>query len=194
MARASIAIDFDGTLADTNRAKSEWLRLNLRREVPSWLCDRTDCIPLIGREAYNKMGRDVYSAASTARTNPVEGAADAIVKLAAKARILIITKRTTKQAEYVSEWLAKNGLAAHIDEVISSAEAEKSDLCLSRNVLLLLDDDIRHLVPLIGSGIGLHLFKPTADVRSLPKEIEHARSWSDFKERALIVLAEGQPD
>ena len=44
-----LAIDFDGTIADTNRVKG---RLNLGKlgiVVEPWRCDRTHCVPIISR-------------------------------------------------------------------------------------------------------------------------------------------------
>ena len=60
-----IAIDYDGTIADTNRVKADWILQNLGQVVAPWNCDRTNCVPIIGESAYQIMGDVVYEREST---------------------------------------------------------------------------------------------------------------------------------
>ena len=55
-----LAIDFDGTIADTNRVKAAWILDKLGVVVEPWRCDRTSCVPIIGAAAYEEMSDHVY--------------------------------------------------------------------------------------------------------------------------------------
>lgn len=63
--RLIVAVDYDGTIADTNREKAKWIEANLGIAVSPWHCDRTDCVPIIGEEAYRRLGDWVYERPST---------------------------------------------------------------------------------------------------------------------------------
>ena len=49
-----IGIDFDGTIADTNQVKAEWIKKKLRIDLPPSKCDRSQSVPIIGLENYKK--------------------------------------------------------------------------------------------------------------------------------------------
>lgn len=89
----TIAIDYDGTIADTNTEKSIWIRENLGREISPWDCDRTDCVPLIGEEAYIAMGNFVYDRDSTLKAGFVPDAAESVRLLATKHTLYLLSAR-----------------------------------------------------------------------------------------------------
>ena len=51
-----IGIDFDGTIADTNTAKSYWIKKNIGLSIPPYQCDKTTCLQYIKKEDYKIMG------------------------------------------------------------------------------------------------------------------------------------------
>ena len=83
-----VAIDYDGTIADTNRQKVKWIRARLGIDVEPWQCNRTDCVPLIGIEAYEEMGREIYERESSLAAPEVPGALGALRGLARRACLL----------------------------------------------------------------------------------------------------------
>ena len=74
-----IAIDYDGTIADTNREKVQWIAAQLGKQVPPWMCNRTDCVPLIGLDAYEKMGGVIYEEERTLQAVGLSDLADEVV-------------------------------------------------------------------------------------------------------------------
>ena len=99
-----VAIDYDGTIADTNRQKVKWIRARLGIDVAPWECNRTDCVPLIGIEAYEEMGREIYERESSLAAPEVPGALGALRGLARRAEVHIVTARPPRIMDS-REWL-----------------------------------------------------------------------------------------
>ena len=140
-----IALDYDGTIAGTNREKTAWIRANLGRMVAPWECNRTDCIPLIGEEAYDAMGNHVYERESTLEAKEVPGAVAGIHALAQEGRVYVVTARPPRSIEFAREWLSRNDVLPHIDGVLSSRESSKAKIWRQLGAEVLVDDDVRHL-------------------------------------------------
>jgi hypothetical protein len=174
-----IGIDFDGTLADTNSVKSRWIKEHLHLDVPPWLCDRTDCVPLIGREAYDTMADDVYGQEATISIPLMKDAEEVLLRLSEFSRVCIMTNRNEVRTKYVHHWLHTNGLFRLIGDVISSVDIPKLNICKKRGIRWLMDDDIRHLDPDIAEGIGLILFKPGIANVEVPAGVICVASWLD---------------
>ena len=47
--RLIIAVDYDGTIANTNTEAVKWIKTHGGHDVEPWQCNRTDCVPLIGK-------------------------------------------------------------------------------------------------------------------------------------------------
>lgn len=52
--RLIIAVDYDGTIANTNAEAVKWIKTHVGRDVEPWQCNRTDCVPLIGKSPYEE--------------------------------------------------------------------------------------------------------------------------------------------
>ena len=63
--RLIIAVDYDGTIANTNAEAMKWIKTHVGRDVESWQCNRTDCVLLIGKSPYEEMNDYVYEREST---------------------------------------------------------------------------------------------------------------------------------
>lgn len=140
-----VAIDYDGTIADTNRQKMIWIHANLGIEVEPWQCNRTDCVPLIGREAYERMGMDIYERECSLRAPEVPGALDALCRLSAGASLHVVTARPPRIMAFAREWLQKRGIDGCVEDVVSSEGTSKSEICARIGARFLIDDDVRHL-------------------------------------------------
>ena len=77
--RLIIAVDYDGTIANTNAEAVKWIKTHVGRDVEPWQCNRTDCVPLIGKSPYEEMNDYVYERESTLAAAEVPGAANALV-------------------------------------------------------------------------------------------------------------------
>lgn len=147
------AIDFDGTIVDTNLMKSAWIAENLGRKVPPWNCNRTDCVPIIGLASYEKMANDVFDREGTLGTPPVPGAVPAIRALSRLAELIVVTVRSGERLEFATEWLQMHRVLDLFKAVRSSKESSKEQVCAEYAAVALIDDDVRHLREAQNTGL-----------------------------------------
>jgi 5'(3')-deoxyribonucleotidase len=143
--KLTFAVDYDGTITDTNNEKVKWIRTNLGLKIPPWQCNRTDCIPIIGASAYARMTDYVYEAESTLRTEEVPGAAGALQAISAVGDVYVVTARTPRRIAYAEEWLCRNNISSHVKDVLTSDHSSKAAVCRDIGATVLIDDDARHL-------------------------------------------------
>lgn len=155
-----IAIDYDGVVADTNRVKSQWIGTHLDIEIPPSLCNRSDCVPLIGESSYERMAAEVYERDATLAAPAVKGAKRALEMLADRWRLLLVTARTQERLSYAAQWLAKHQLHHLFADLRSSEGTRKTDIALGVGAAVLVDDDIRHLKSTPSGSPRLILFSP----------------------------------
>jgi len=149
---SGLGVDYDGTIADTNRQKAAWIRRQLGVEVPASRCDRSSCVPIIGSKHYQAMSDVVYEEHATLAAAPVPGAVEAVRMLCATRRVYVVTARLRHRVVYARQWLEGHGLLQPLAGVLCSAESTKRSLCEQFGIDALIDDDARHLEPLIGSA------------------------------------------
>lgn len=173
-----IAIDYDGTIADTNRQKVRWIRANLGIEVEPWQCNRTDCVPLIGSEAYERMGREIYQRKSSLGAPEVPGALQAVRTLARTAELHVVTARPPRIMDYSREWLRGKDLMGCLAGIVSSDGSAKSELCAAIGARVLIDDDIRHLRDVELEGlVRIYLQEGRRDIPECGPGVVFCRSW-----------------
>ena len=186
-----IAIDFDGTIADTNDVKTEWIKRTLGVEVPAWKCDRSRCVPIIGLERYEEMAEVAYGDEGTRTAKPVEGAVEAIKSLASQATLYVVTSRGASHLPAARDWLTSHGVIDLIRAVLSSAGRTKGEVCLEHGIGVLLDDDLRHVGPVEkGSPRAVLFARGPQDSTAL--DAIHVGSWPEFV-RWVERLAHGMP-
>jgi phosphoglycolate phosphatase-like HAD superfamily hydrolase len=175
-----LAIDFDGTIADTNRAKADWILGKLGAVVDPWRCDRTNCVPIIGAAAYEEMSDYVYERASTLATSEVPGASAALLRLSARAELHVVTARPARRTEFAREWFIQNGILHLVKGFHSSNDTSKEEICRMVGASVLIDDDLRHLEDVHLAGLRRILFqnRPDDTTRSTG-EVVICRSWSE---------------
>ncbi len=176
-----VGIDFDGTIADTNRAKSDWIRRELDMIVPPYLCDRTSAVPIIGETQYALMSRLMYSEEGTLALEPVAGFCEAFTRIVAKHRVFVITARHGDRLGYAERWLALHHLNYRIQlRGVSARQTTKINVCKSAGIQILIDDDSRHLPDGSERGIDGILFKPGAPTSYKCDGATVCRSWSEI--------------
>jgi len=142
-----LALDYDGVIADTNQIKSDWIAENLGQAVPPWLCDRTECVPIIGLENYNRMSPIVYGREASLRARPMPGVLQAVPVLQQAYRLIIVTARTDEQIRWTREWLAQQGIADAVEDIHSSSGGvAKAEIVHQLGAVALVEDDVRHLL------------------------------------------------
>lgn len=150
MRKTKIAFDFDGVIADTTKKKQEWLK---KQNIELVNTDKTSFYKELQKtmkkkrvdELYREMGIHIFTQETLLETNAIEGAINAIKKIAQQYDIYIITARTQPLILHVKKWLEKNNIKQDIREVLSSSWEEKQDICYKNDIHFLCDDDIRHL-------------------------------------------------
>ena len=179
-----IAIDYDGVVADTNALKVQWIQEHLGIDVPNYLCDRTSCVPLIGKDNYEIMGSQVYESSASADAPLVEGAADALKTLASNGPLYLLSARTDQRLLYARTWLERHGLADLFEALVPAPKQPKLDVASELGCKVLVDDDARHLSPARASVGGILLKVGLTGGLRVPAGIEVASSWDD----ALAVI------
>ena len=145
-----LALDFDGTIADSNAMKSILIKEKLGVDIPAWQCDHTLCAPQIGEEAYQEISNIVYDRESTLKTPPLPGVTELLPKLAEIAEIHLLTARPVYRLAFAKEWLEIFQIDKYFQSFLSSHLADntwrpKLDICAVNDFVLLLEDDARHL-------------------------------------------------
>jgi hypothetical protein len=175
-----LATDFDGTIADTNRAKAGWILSKLGMVVEPWQCDRTSCVPIIGAAAYEEMSDYVYERASTLETSEVPAASAALLRLSARAEIHVVTARPPRRMEFAREWFRQKGILHLIKEFHSSKDTSKEAICRKIGASVLIDDDLRHLEAVRLPGLRLILLQDGCnDATCSTGEVMIYRSWPE---------------
>ena len=149
-----LAIDYDGTIADTNVEKVKWIRRELDMEILPWQCNRTECAPRIGVEAYQEMGDCVYEREGTLQAAEVPGALDAIRALSGRAELHVVSVRPATRLEFAREWLACAGVLALFQAFHGAYGTPKADICRALGARALIDDDSRHLARVDVPGLA----------------------------------------
>jgi 5'(3')-deoxyribonucleotidase len=174
-----VAIDYDGTIADTNLEKVKWVKAHLGQDLSRWQCSRTNCVPLIGLTDYERMIAVVYERDSTLQAQSLPGALDAVRTLAAHDQVYIVTARPPRRIEFAREWLSMHGLLPYIAGIESSVGSSKAAICARLGAQALIEDDERHLRRAGGAGLRrvlLHYGRPD-DAESRPG-IDFCTTWS----------------
>jgi len=183
-----LAIDYDGVVANTNEIKSLWIRNYLGLKVPSWRCDRTQCVPLIGIDNYEQMSQVVYGRKASLDAKPVAGAVQSIQRLSKLFRLYIVTARSKEKIKWIHQWLRMNSLETFLQEVMSSVGKRKAEVITHIRAVALLDDDLRHLLSLAEHNFLKFNLAPNLRVRYTRKDdLIQVRTWKTFSE--LVALS-----
>ena len=178
MQKPSLAIDFDGVIAETLSRKSAWIRRYIGLEITPADCCKSRCEPRIGAEAYSRMSR-VVGYADTLECPPFEGAQEGIRELAERFSINVFTARPEEKTHWAREWFRHQRLTECIDSVISTYGSSKAALAVASGSLALVDNDIRHLREETPTTTQRVLFCPSGDG---DKEVEGIMTVSNWRE------------
>jgi hypothetical protein len=171
-----IAIDFDGTIADTNAEKAAWIERHLGLRLPPCKCNRTDCLPLVGARDYARMADELYGREATMRTAEVPGALMALRTVAGIGDLFVVTARSVERMEFAREWLESRGLL--VWGLRTCEGSTKAAVCAEVRAGVLVDDDLRHLRELADASCRPILFQPgRAGPTGCEPGIARCQSW-----------------
>lgn len=177
----AVGLDFDGTVADTNTLKTQWINDNLGIHVEPHLCDLTNCLPIIGREAYRTMGDYVFGSKGTAAVAPIPGALEVIRRLRETREVVIVTARTGERMEIAADWLSAYEETRGMRVIgVKTSEVSKVQKCLEEGIGVLVEDDERHLHDAREQGVDAVLFRLDGP-EDLCCDFAHlCRSWAEI--------------
>ena len=175
-----IAFDFDGVIADTNQIKSEWISKHLGLSVPKWMCDRTNCISIIGEKNHERLNNYLRRREMTIQTKPVNGSLPNILSLSQNNQLYIITNRTPERIEWIKEWMENFNIASRIKNIYSSHNSFKLEIADAFSIDALLDDDIRHFKTNSKSKVIKYLLSPNINQLLQKEGIFYTPSWTAF--------------
>ncbi len=190
----NIGIDYDGTIADTNLYKSLFLKQKYRIEIPSWKCDRTECIPELEKhfspqeanKIYKNFHKIVFVGKYAGNAKQVAGAKESIIELSKTHNIYIITARYDYMINYANKWLDKKDLSKYIQGIYSTKIQDsklkrvlpKKDICKQYKIDIIIDDDERHLKDI--SNVKKILFKNNSPEKYDKKGLFVAKNWQEI--------------
>ena len=180
------AIDFDGTIADTNTLKSHRIQEHLGVQIPPHECDKTTCVSKIGIDQYTRISAEVYKDEISLKAFPVPGSLQAISFLRKHGQIYVITARDQEEVPVVSEWLYTHKLDQHIRQIITSGGSSKIQIAKSLNCKVLIDDDIHHLKPDVHHPLLPILLKVGLGEKiDIPPRVTLCTTWRDAMDKAM---------
>lgn len=178
--RKIICLDFDGVIANTGQIKSQWIATELGIRVPPEHCARTQCIPRIGLNNYNRMAEYVYSRETSLLTKPMPGSISSIVQLSLQARLFIITARTEMHSRWMEEWLHLYEIHDKFEDIITTAVTGKTKIAIQLGASAIVDNDERHFEESKQSKLQKYhfaLFIRKSYIYIEDKDIIRVRNW-----------------
>lgn len=179
MRKPSLAIDFDGVIAETLSPKSAWIARHLGVNIAPDDCSKSRCEPLIGAESYRRMSR-ALGYADTLECSPMEGAKEGIERLAEDFSICVYTARPEEKAHWAREWFNHWELADWIEGVTCTYGRSKAELAVMNNVSALVDNDIRHLREATPVTTRRIHFSPSGKVDDRVNGMMIVRCWEEL--------------
>src|SRR5512138_1104205 len=127
--RQIIAVDYDGTIANTHAEAVKWIKTHVGRDVEPWQCNRTDCVPLIGKSPYEEMNDYVYERESTLAAAEVPGAANALRALTVIGDVFVVTNRGVFRVSWSRLLLVLIGFVLSFREVVAWHDSSEELVC-----------------------------------------------------------------
>ena len=175
-----IGVDFDGTIADTNREKAAWIQRELGLNLQPYICDRTCCVEVIGEREYERLSAEIYNKENTRRLQPVHGVFEAFEILRRLHTILVVTARAETTLRSAQDWLARHEETRGLKCVgVPTRTVLKSEICLREGATVLVDDDERHVSRIAPVGITGILLKNSAPADFRRQGLTVCRCWTE---------------
>jgi len=184
--RGKVGVDFDGVIANTGNAKKLWIKNNLNLDISSADCGRSMLCSAIGAEQYEIMQRSMRID-DTLLADPLPGAIDSLKQLSEMFDVIVVTSRGTEKIGWAKIWLKNNGVGYLCSETLSAQNRSKLSL-LGEDAICLVDDDYRHLSPLLYSQVRRMWFghlMPTHKEELCGPRIEVVSDWPSVMARLL---------
>ncbi len=185
LSKPSLAIDFDGVIAETLSRKSAWIARHLGQAIGPADCSKSRCEPRIGAENYRRMSREL-GYADTLECLPFAGATAGLQRLAGEFAISVFTARPEEKAYWAREWFRHHGLVGAIKEVVSTYGRSKVALAVAAGSVGLVDNDMRHLCEESPASTRRIFFAPEPGTARPREGVVTVCGWSELTEALLL--------
>jgi hypothetical protein len=173
----TIAIDFDGVIADSDTAKLKFAREEMGLNVTEEQIKHHYFLQIFGEargdQLYRRIIRTIYHSERMLEVALVAGAREGLAALENCGwRYVVITSRagSVNQEGSSAYWgwkvMRQNGIEIEKDNFINVNEGSKLEACLSRRCHGLVDDDYSKLVDVIAGGLQGFLFTTRTNRRA----------------------------
>lgn len=208
-----IAIDFDGTIANTGVAKQTWLAENLGMKVEVPQCSRgglVDSGPL-EHKTYNEMLFEVCDREHTLAADQCSGAIEGVKGLAELGDLCVVSDRGRfeRWGEWARQWLEARGILKLFgtccdwllstefyidpDGVKHGYERSKDEICSDNEIAILIDDDVKNVTFHEAKHTRGLLYRSQDHAGAQPgDEVHVARSWDDIVAICRQLVAGGR--
>jgi len=180
----NIALDYDGVISDTNSLKSDWIKKNLRINIPPWKCSYSSLVPeIMDEKKYNEMVKVIYCKEILLNTQPVHGAIEGLHALSEIGAVYIVTARPRKRLSWTIEWLKRYNIYTVIKDIFSTefpAKRTKKDICFDNRIHVLIDDESMWINDFSDLEIPFILFKsgaPKSEQKNSTSRLNHGIEW-----------------
>lgn len=175
----TLAIDFDGVLADTNAVKSQYVERRLGKLVSPSELNRTAALSRLTLNEYDDISRLASDPAHTAQTLPVEGSMEGVRQLRQQFELQILTRRQQEHLKAAEDWLNAHAETVNLP-VIGINKTTKQDWCRKSGAFALVDDDLSHVTGFKpDETIGI-LFAPQRHSSWITWGVRVARTWDEL--------------
>jgi len=118
---------------------------------------------------------------------PIEGAVEAVKKLALKHDLLILTSRSGEYAEITKNWLLNNFnipiRIIYTNNFFGESHTKKSDFCSDEGVDIVIEDQARHALDCADVCKVVYLLdSPWNQNETLPENVKRVYSWEEIIE------------
>ncbi|MBN1274744.1 hypothetical protein JXA12_00420 [Candidatus Woesearchaeota archaeon] len=175
-----IGLDFDGVIADSDMMKRRVAKERYGVDIPRSRLDKEGAVKsgLLTEESYSDVQERVYASKKYGRqTPPVKHMRQAITDLQGRGHALVIvTSRNKRKSAIAKDWLAAHGLEIPLRSV--GRRKKKTSSCADLDAFV--DDDLHHLLPLIGEVKRLYLFDQYGKNQAVPAGITTVAGWEQL--------------
>ncbi len=194
-----IAIDFDGTIANTYVLQKQFCKEKYGIDIPFEALAGPLRKQFLSEEQIREVKEYAHSPATLAAPL-IPGAREAVQELvAAGHKVIILTARVAAAAKIAAEYLKQNKIPYHRLLFVSDAEKRRlaDGTVLSKNVVIsrlkldvVIDDLVKGLGALVSNGVRVIIIdQPWNQQDKLPPGVLRIKGWKAIVELLLMAPA-----
>ncbi len=190
-----IGIDLDDTLLNLNGTFIKFLNLNYdtayaRENLTSPFFEESFDIT---KEDVLKRLHEFYNSEHHAEAEPIEGAPEALARLAEANELHIVTASPEEMKDRIEAWLGKNftnrfkGIHFTRKSIFDNSVRNKKDICAELGIEVFIDDALHNAEDISSAGIPVFLLDSPWNQKSINSPlVTRVHSWDDIINKLAI--------